>query len=101
MPRNLDGRVECLAPVTNPALTPRLEEILSVNLADDVLAWELGPDGWHKLPTRVGVNAHERLQALAEERAAAAAPRGQAPQLVHVRSGRGTGSPRPSAVGSP
>ncbi len=69
MPRNLDGRVECLAPVTGPALTHRLEEILSVNLADDVLAWALGPDGWHKLPTKVGVNAHERLQALAEERA--------------------------------
>jgi polyphosphate kinase len=69
MPRNLDGRVECVAPVSDPALTLRLEEILSVNLADDVLAWELGPDGWDKLPTNVGVNAHERLQALAEERA--------------------------------
>jgi polyphosphate kinase len=69
MPRNLDGRVECVVPVTDPALTFRLEEILSVNLADDVLAWELGPDGWHKVPTKVGVNAHERLQALAEARA--------------------------------
>ena len=69
MPRNLDRRVECVAPVTDPALTPRLEEILSVNLADDVLAWELGPDGWHKVQTKAGVNAQERLQALAEERA--------------------------------
>ena len=69
MPRNLDRRVECVAPVTDPVLTPRLEEILSVSLTDDVLAWELGPDGWHKVPTRVGVNAQERLQALAEERA--------------------------------
>jgi len=69
MPRNLDGRVECLAPVTDPALTGRLEEILSVNLADDVLAWELTPDGWRKVPTKVGLNAHERLQALAEARA--------------------------------
>ncbi len=43
MPRNLDGRVECVAPVTDPALTRRLQEILLVNLADDVLAWELGP----------------------------------------------------------
>ena len=70
MPRNLDGRVECVAPVTDPALTRRLEEILSVNLADDMLAWELGPDGWRKVPAKVGVNAQERLQALAEERAA-------------------------------
>ena len=69
MPRNLDGRVECLVPVTDPTLTLRLEEILSVNLADDVLAWELSRDGWHKVATKVGVNAHERLQALADERA--------------------------------
>jgi polyphosphate kinase len=69
MPRNLDGRVECVVPVTDPALTLRLEEILLVSLADDVLAWELGPDGWQKVPTKAGVNAHERLQALAEARA--------------------------------
>jgi polyphosphate kinase len=69
MPRNLDGRVECITPVTDPVLTVRLEEILSVNLADDVLAWELGADGWRKLPTKIGLNAHERLQALAEARA--------------------------------
>ncbi|MDF2749113.1 MAG: polyphosphate kinase 1 [Gaiellaceae bacterium] len=69
MPRNLDGRVECVAPVLDPALAARLEEILSVNLEDDMLAWELGADGWHKVPTKVGVNAHERFQALAEERA--------------------------------
>jgi polyphosphate kinase len=68
MPRNLDGRVECLAPVTDPALTQRLEEILAVTMADDVLAWELAPDGWRKVPTKVGLNVHERLQALAEAR---------------------------------
>jgi polyphosphate kinase len=69
MPRNLDGRVECVAPVTHPLPTARLEEILLVNLADDVLAWELGPAGWQKVPTKAGVNAHERLQELAEARA--------------------------------
>jgi polyphosphate kinase len=69
MPRNLDGRVECVAPVTDPALKLRLEEILSVNLSDDVLAWKLGADGWQKVPTKAGVNAHEQLQALAEARA--------------------------------
>jgi polyphosphate kinase len=69
MPRNLDGRVECVAPVTDPALMLRLEEILSVNLSDDVLAWKLGADGWQKVPTKAGVNAHEQLQALAEARA--------------------------------
>jgi polyphosphate kinase len=69
MPRNLDHRVECVAPVTDPALQARLEEILLVNLADDVLAWELGPEGWSKVPTKIGINAHLRLRELAEARA--------------------------------
>jgi polyphosphate kinase len=73
MPRNLDRRVECVAPVTDPALTARLEEILSVNLADDVLAWELRPDGWRKVRTKAGINAHDRLEELAEARALVAA----------------------------
>jgi polyphosphate kinase len=69
MQRNLDGRVECVAPVRDPALTARLEEILAINLADDVLAWELGPDGWTKVSTKAGINTHDRLQELAEARA--------------------------------
>jgi polyphosphate kinase len=69
MPRNLDRRVECVAPVTDPALTARLAEILAVNLEDDVLAWELTPDGWRKVKTKVGVDTHQRLQELAEARA--------------------------------
>jgi polyphosphate kinase len=68
MPRNLDRRVECVAPVTDPVLVARLEEILAVNLADDVLAWKLGPKGWAKVPTKTGVDTHERLQGLAEAR---------------------------------
>jgi polyphosphate kinase len=71
MPRNLGGRVECVAPVTNPELASRLEEILVVNLADDVLAWELGPEGWTKVPTEIGIDAHARLQELADARAIA------------------------------
>ena len=68
MPRNLDRRVECVAPVTDPVLVARLEEILAVNLADDVLAWKLGPKGWAKVPTKTGVDTHARLQELAEAR---------------------------------
>jgi polyphosphate kinase len=73
MPRNLDRRVECVAPVTDPALAARLAEILAVNLADDVLAWELRPDGWRKVRTKAGINAHDRLQELADARALAGA----------------------------
>jgi polyphosphate kinase len=69
MPRNLDRRVECVAPVSDPALTARLAEILAINLADDVLAWELRPDGWRKVRTKAGVNSHERLRELAKARA--------------------------------
>ncbi len=66
MQRNLDGRVEALVSVTRPTLQARLAEILEVNLADDVLAWELGPDGaWQKVPTVAGVSTHERLQKIA------------------------------------
>jgi polyphosphate kinase len=71
MPRNLDRRVEALTPVEDPELTARIEEVLDVLLADDVLAWELGPDSvWRKVPTEVGIDTHETLQERARERAA-------------------------------
>jgi polyphosphate kinase len=69
MPRNLDHRVECLAPVAEPALQERVEEILRVDLSDDELAWELGPEGWSKVPVEAGINAQERLQEIALARA--------------------------------
>jgi polyphosphate kinase len=73
MPRNLDRRVEALTPVDDPALQPRLCEVLDVNLEDDVLAWVLGADGvWQKVPPAPDpADAHEtqlRFQALATER---------------------------------
>jgi polyphosphate kinase len=73
MVRNLDRRVEALAPVEDPALRAQLDEVLDIELADDVLAWTLGPDGaWTKVPTLRGVNAQEELQRKAEERAGSA-----------------------------
>jgi polyphosphate kinase len=69
MRRNLDRRVEALVPVTEPHLQDQLEEILRVNLADDTLAWELGPDGgWTHVVRGGTVEAHERLQELAKAR---------------------------------
>jgi polyphosphate kinase len=69
MPRNLDRRVEAIAPVTDPAMQARLEEILQVNLADDLLAWELGPDTvWRRVPTVEGVDTHVTLHERARER---------------------------------
>jgi polyphosphate kinase len=70
MPRNLDRRVEALVPVADPALRARLAEIQDVLLADDLLAWELGPDGvWRRVEVTRGVNAHKRLEELAAARA--------------------------------
>jgi len=70
MPRNLDRRVETVVPVGDPALRRRLAEILEVTLADDVLAWQLGPDGsWQKVPSVRGLNSHRRFQELALDRA--------------------------------
>ena len=69
MPRNLDRRVEAVAPVDDPALRARLDEILEASLADDVLAWELDAVGeWHKVVTERGFDAQERLMSLATER---------------------------------
>jgi polyphosphate kinase len=80
MPRNLDRRVEAVAPVDDPELQARLQEILDVNLADDTLAWELGSDGrWRKVATVEGVNTHRRLQELGIERAR---PRRHKPKML-------------------
>jgi polyphosphate kinase len=70
MQRNLDRRVEAVVPVTDSRLRQRLQQILDVYLADDVLAWELGPDAtWRKVPTVRGFNAHSRFKELALESA--------------------------------
>ncbi len=47
MPRNLDTRVELLAPVEDPELQAELEDTLERCLADDTFAWTLDSDaGW-------------------------------------------------------
>jgi len=70
MPRNLDRRVEALTPIDTPSLQQRLMEILQVNLADDTLAWRLGPEGDWAPPPRTGrVDTHLRLQELHRARA--------------------------------
>jgi len=67
MPRNLDHRVECVTEVVDPALKMRLDEILAVNLEDDVLSWDLRPDGWVRVPQERGIETHTFLQRLAEQ----------------------------------
>ncbi len=72
MPRNLDRRVEASVPVDSAPLRDRLDEILSIDLADDALAWELeGTGRWRRVPETRGVNAQRQLQDLAIQRARA------------------------------
>lgn len=45
MRRNLDRRVEAIAPVEDPEISKDLQEILGIMLADNRQAWDLQPDG--------------------------------------------------------
>ncbi len=69
MPRNLDTRVELLAPVTDPALRAELEDTLERNLADDTFGWELGPDDEWTRRTGQTRSVHRELMERAVERA--------------------------------
>jgi polyphosphate kinase len=75
MDRNLDRRVEAVTPIDDPELQARLSVILDLELADDTLAWRLEASGaWSRVPPTSGVNAQERLKALAYERARPRSP---------------------------
>ncbi|HEY6418254.1 MAG TPA: polyphosphate kinase 1 [Candidatus Binataceae bacterium] len=45
MTRNLDSRVEALAPVEDPALRKELRAVLDSQLAPNRCAWQMNPDG--------------------------------------------------------
>ena len=45
MPRNLDRRVECVVPIEDATLHPRMRALLETCLIDNRQAWELRPDG--------------------------------------------------------
>jgi polyphosphate kinase len=67
MPRNLDHRVETAFPVLDPRLQSRLRDFLKIQLADNMKAWTILPDGRSE---RVGpegaepVRSQERLHEL-------------------------------------
>jgi polyphosphate kinase len=71
MPRNLDTRVELLAPVEGEALQHELEDTFERSLADDTFGWELGPDwDWRRREGRTR-SVHRELMERALERASA------------------------------
>jgi polyphosphate kinase len=73
MPRNLDRRVEVLAPVEDPRLRARIAVVLDALFADTRFAWELGGDGrWSRVAPPAkdrAVSAQEALMEQARKRA--------------------------------
>jgi polyphosphate kinase len=73
MPRNLDERVEVLAPVESRELRGELSAIVDALLNDTRFSWELGTGGaWHRRRPVAGarpVSAQELLMARASQRA--------------------------------
>jgi polyphosphate kinase len=71
MPRNLDTRVELIAPVTSEPLKREIEDTLERCFADDTFAWELGPDDSWKRRRGGDRSVHTELMQRALERASA------------------------------
>jgi polyphosphate kinase len=74
MPRNLDGRVEALTPVTDARLKTRLERILKVLTAEETPAWVMDPGGdtWSRVDGKKKADAHTKLQRVATKRSQSA-----------------------------
>jgi polyphosphate kinase len=70
MPRNLDNRVELVAPVEDPALRAEMIDVLDRCFADNANSWDLGADGeWTRIRRAEG-EARRDVQAELRERAA-------------------------------
>jgi polyphosphate kinase len=77
MPRNLDTRVELLAPVENEELQDELEDTLERCLADDTFSWVLQEDGlWRRLDGRTRSVHQELMERTLAQAALASAPAG-------------------------
>ena len=73
MPRNLDTRVELVAPVEDAALRDEVIDALERCLADNANAWDLGDDGtWRRRerPADGVRSVHAELMEFALERSA-------------------------------
>ena len=73
MPRNLDHRVELVAPVEDPALRDELVDVLERCLADNANAWTLDEAGRWKRRTTEGGERRDVQAELRERHAARAA----------------------------
>ena len=82
MPRNLDNRVELLAPVEDPRLKAELEDTLERCLADDTFAWELDEEGMWTRREGGERSVHHELTERAHARAKTGDTAGQGRQAM-------------------
>ncbi|MBX3271178.1 MAG: polyphosphate kinase 1 [Sandaracinaceae bacterium] len=72
MQRNLESRIETVAPVDDPALREELRFILDTQLSDQKSAWEMLSDGTHVQGNGEGKSSHEVFAKRAEAQLRAA-----------------------------
>ena len=71
MPRNLDGRVEAIVPISDPAARLHIDHVIETLLGDTRLSWTLDAHGsWTKVDALSGhagpsVDAHRQFQEVA------------------------------------
>jgi len=94
MDRNLDRRIEAVAPVEDPEARARIAAIIEVLLADDRRSWQLQPDStWARTEALLGrAGTVDTFEVLKED----AIDRGQAGTVPH-RPAAGAGSLDPRA----
>jgi polyphosphate kinase len=70
MKRNLESRIEVVAPVEDPALRKQLRAVIEIQLAADTDVWQLRSDGTYERPTPLERQrrCHQLLIDLAEKR---------------------------------
>jgi polyphosphate kinase len=75
MARNLDNRVEFVAPVDDPQACEEIQALIDLQLADTALAWELEPSGaWRRVeppPGQEPLNSQDALMEHASRQARA------------------------------
>jgi polyphosphate kinase len=65
MPRNLDRRIEVLAPIESARVRQELGAVLDSVFADNTFAWELAPDGgWARVTPAKGAKPHGHQAAM-------------------------------------